>query len=40
LTFDRRRAASRTSALLSDVGILTSMPARFDEVLAVKLLAL
>ena len=34
------RAVSRTSASFNGAGILTRMPARFSEVLAVKLLAL
>jgi hypothetical protein len=36
---DPRRADSRTSAPFSGAGILTRIPARFCEVLAVKLLA-
>jgi len=40
LRFEERRAVSRTSAPFKGAGILTRMPARFSEVLAVKLLAL
>ena len=39
LTLDPRRADSRTSAPFSGAGILTRIPVRFSEVLAVKLLA-
>src|SRR3990170_429966 len=39
LTFELRRAVSRTSAAFSEAGILTRMLARFREVLADKVLA-